>query len=144
MNLIRKKRRNYKAGATILEVLVVLAIIVLLASIVAPRVIRYLGSAKSDAGQLQITNLATAVQMFYIDTGRYPSEAEGLGALMTSPTGAAGWNGPYMDSANALTDPWTRDYIYAVPGTGSAAFSITSLGRDGSQGGEGEDVDLNN
>ncbi len=132
---------NAQSGVTILEILVVLAIIALLASVVAPRVIGQLGKAKSETAELQIDNLVTATQLFYIDTGRYPSEAEGLSALIESPAGAEGWNGPYLDSDTALTDPWGRDYIYepAQEGTG---FSIQSLGRDGTTGGTGEDADL--
>lgn len=127
-------------GVTILEILVVLAIIALLASVVGPRVIGYLGSARSETAGLQITNLRSAVQMFYIDTGRYPSEAEGLPALMIAPTGESRWNGPYMQSETALRDPWDRAYMFEAGEEG--AFVIRSYGRDGTQGGEGEDTDL--
>lgn len=128
------------SGVTILEILVVLAIITLLASIVAPRVIGQLGKAKSQTAMLQIDNLTSAVQLFYIDTGRYPSEIEGQPALFSVPTGAEGWSGPYLDDENALSDPWGRDYIYSTEG--AAGFRIQSFGRDGTTGGEGEDADL--
>lgn len=127
-------------GATILEILVVLAIIALLASVVGPRVIGYLGAARSETAGLQIGNLRSAVQMFYIDTGRYPSQSEGLSALITSPAGESRWNGPYMQSETALRDPWDRPYIFEAGEDG--AFAIRSLGRDGAQGGGGEDTDL--
>jgi len=129
------------SGVTILEILVVLAIIALLASIVAPRVIGQLGKAKSQAAALQIDNLAAAVQLFYIDIGRYPSDTEGLPALFVAPTGAEGWSGPYLDTDAALHDPWARDYIYSVGGS-VAGFTIKSLGKDGISGGTGEDQDL--
>ena len=132
---------NRQSGITILEILVVLAIIALLASVVAPRVIGQLGKAKSETAELQIGNLMTAAQLFYIDTGRYPSESEGLSALMSAPTGAEGWNGPYLDSDTALRDPWGRDYIYETGQDGSGIL-IQTLGRDGSSGGNGEDADL--
>lgn len=128
------------SGVTILEILVVLAIIALLASIVAPRVIGQLGKAKSQAAALQINNLVAAVQLFYIDTGRYPSEAEGLPALFIS-ANTDGWNGPYLDKASALQDPWARDYIYSL-GDAGTGFTIISLGKDGALGGIGEDKDL--
>lgn len=139
-----RKRQDIKmgstSGVTILEILVVLAIIALLASVVAPRVIGQLGKAKSQTAALQIDNLVSAVQLFYIDTGRYPSETEGLPALFAAPTGAEGWSGPYLDTEEALSDPWGRDYIYS--GEGAAGFGIQSLGRDGTTGGAGEDIDL--
>lgn len=139
-----RKRQDIKmgstSGVTILEILVVLAIIALLASVVAPRVIGQLGKAKSQTAALQIDNLVSAVQLFYIDTGRYPSETEGLPALFAAPTGAEGWSGPYLDTEEALSDPWGRDYIYS--GEGTVGFGIQSLGRDGTTGGSGEDADL--
>lgn len=140
--MIRKTAPNSsRTGATILEVLIVLSIIAMIAAVVGPRVIGYLGKAKSETAALQIDNLASAVQLFYIDTGRYPSEAEGLSVLITRPAGDAAWNGPYMPSEEALRDPWGRDYQYQPPGT-DGGFSILSLGRDGAAGGAGEDVDL--
>lgn len=134
-------RWGRKTGATILEVLVVLTIIALIAAVVGPRVIGYLGRAKSETAALQINNLADAVQLFYVDTGRYPTDGEGLTVLFDQPAGDVGWNGPYLQSRDALTDPWGRDYIYTPPSTGGA-FEIQSFGRDGTQGGSGEDTDL--
>lgn len=128
-------------GATILEVLIVLSIIALIAAVVGPRVIGYLGTAKSEAADLQINNLASAVQLFYVDTGRYPSDGEGLSVLLSRPAGDTAWNGPYMPTAEALVDPWGRDYLYEPPAT-DGSFSIQSLGRDGAAGGSGEDADL--
>jgi len=131
-----------KTGATILEVLVVLTIIAMIAAVVGPRVIGYLGRAKSETANLQINNLANAVQLFYVDNGRYPSDGEGLIVLFDRPPGDAGWNGPYLETREALSDPWGRDYIYTAPNA-DGAFAIQSFGRDGSQGGSGEDADLN-
>jgi len=130
-----------RTGATILEVLVVLSIIAMIAAVVGPRVVGYLGRAKSETAALQIDQLTNAVQLFYIDTGRYPSAAEGLSVLMTAPSGDASWQGPYLETADGLVDPWGRDYLYADTGT-NGVFSITSLGRDGAKGGTGEDMDL--
>lgn len=134
-------RWENKTGATILEVLIVLSIIALIAAVVGPRVIGYLGTARSETADLQIGNLASAVQLFYVDTGRYPAEAEGLAVLLDRPAGDGDWNGPYMSTAEALVDPWGRDYLYEAP-TNDDSFSIRSLGRDGAAGGSGEDADL--
>ena len=128
-------------GLTILEVLVVLSIIALIAGVVAPRLIGFLGRAKSETAGLQIKQLGSAVQLFYIDLGRYPSNSEGLAVLVEAPAGDTSWDGPYMASSEALVDPWGRDYSYEEP-TGTKGFGIVSLGRDGSRGGSGEDADL--
>jgi len=130
-----------QSGMTILEVLVVLAVIAMLAAVVGPRLIGYLGRAKTDTAELQIKQIGNALQLFYIDVGRYPRAAEGLAVLMQSPPAEAAWDGPYLESADALSDPWGRDYLYDPPETGDR-FNIRSLGRDGSQGGTGEDGDL--
>lgn len=135
----RTKPRD--AGVTILEVLIVLAIIAMIAAVVGPRLIGYLGRAKSETAELQIDQIGNALQLFYIDTGRYPNSAEGLGALVTAPPGDATWQGPYLDSADGLTDPWGRAYIYAEP-TESDRPGVSSLGRDGARGDDGEDTDL--
>ena len=136
---LKKWRRN--AGMTILEILVVLSIIAMIAAVVGPRLIGYLGKAKSETAGLQIKQLGNAVQLFYIDMGRYPTGAEGLSVLMQAPAGEAAWAGPYMQSGEALMDPWGRDYLYTEPANGGE-FGIKSLGRDGTQGGSGEDTDL--
>ncbi len=124
-----------------LEILVVLSILVLIAAVVGPRVIGYLGRAKSETANLQIGALKEAVQLYYIDMGRYPTEAEGLGALVDAPAADPAWVGPYIASPEALTDPWGRDYLYVPPGNGTA-FSVQSLGADGARGGTGEDADI--
>ncbi|RLJ60749.1 general secretion pathway protein G [Litoreibacter meonggei] len=134
-------RWTKRTGATILEVLVVLTIIAMIAAVVGPRVIGYLGRAKSETASLQINNLSDAVQLFYVDNGRYPGDGEGLIVLFDKPAGDAGWNGPYLETREALSDPWGRDYVYIAPSSESS-FSIQSFGRDGTQGGTGEDADL--
>ncbi|WP_208353370.1 type II secretion system major pseudopilin GspG [Pseudaestuariivita rosea] len=135
------QKMGRRAGATILEVLIVLSIIALIAAVVGPRLVGYLGRAKTETAELQVKNLGEAVQLFYIDMGRYPTTSEGLGVLVNAPAGEAAWQGPYMPTADALVDPWGRDYVYEEP-TGQGAFTIQSLGRDGSRGGTGEDTDV--
>lgn len=130
-----------KSGITILEVLVVLAIIAMIAAVVGPRVVGYLGRAKTDTAALQIDQINNALQLFYIDMGRFPAESEGLAALMSAPAGSADWAGPYLASEEALSDPWGRDYLYEEAGEG-ADPRVFSLGRDGARGGTGEDADV--
>lgn len=141
MKLRSSLRWNHKSGVTILEVLVVLAIIAMIAAVVGPRLIGYLGRAKTDTAELQIKQIGNALQLFYIDTGRYPTGAEGLGVLMHAPPGDSSWAGPYLDSGDALSDPWGRDYLYDEPGD-SGTPGVSSLGRDGARGGSGEDADV--
>ncbi len=130
-------------GFTLLEMLVVLAIMGLLAAIVAPQVLKYLGSSRSQTSKVQVQNLSSALELFRLDVGRYPTQAEGLGALVTAPSAAGGWNGPYMPKAQALIDPWTRPYLYRVPGRHGEA-DVYSLGSDNAEGGSGEAKDVGN
>lgn len=134
-------RRNPNTGLTLLEIMVVLAIIALVAGLAVPRLMSSFGRAKSQAAQVQLTNIKGAVQLFYIDVGRYPAEAEGLNALLVAPAGASGWKGPYVDDQKGVNDPWQRQYIYHFPGA-KGAFDLLTYGRDGKSGGDGEDSDL--
>lgn len=128
-------------GFTLVELLVVLAIIGLIAAIAAPQVLKYLGSARVDSAKAQMRNLESAVELFYIDLGRYPTTQEGLQILVERPANLSGWNGPYMKQAAALADPWGTTYQYKAP-DGDAAYAIWSLGRDGKIGGDGLDADV--
>lgn len=129
-------------GFTLVELLVVMSIIVLMGGIVGPQVLRYLGSARSEATMTQIHNIESALELFLIDNLRYPTTEEGL-AVLSEPTGelASRWNGPYLQKAGALNDPWGAPYLYSFE---DGAARITSLGRDGRPGGSGEDRDLSN
>ena len=129
------------AGLTLVELLVVLAILALVATLVAPQVLRYLGSAKSQTSEAQIGNLVSAVELYFLDVSQYPPQSTGLGALQIAPDGAKGWNGPYLRQQKAIIDPWGRPYIYRFPGK-HGAFDIYSFGRDGQPGGDGEDRDV--
>lgn len=141
--MIALTRRRDERGFTLLELLVVLAILGLLAAIVAPQVLRYLGGARGKTAEVQIRNLAEAVELYQFDVGRYPSAEEGLRALVTQPGSAPGWNGPYMPRPDALNDPWARPYLYRVPGR-AGAFDVYTLGQDNAAGGEGEARDIFN
>lgn len=130
-------------GFTLLELLVVLAILGLLAAIVAPRVISYLGSSRSKTAGIQIKNIAASLELYRVDVGRYPTEQEGLAALVTAPAAAESWNGPYLTDRSALNDPWGRPYRYADPGK-HGEYDLITLGADGREGGSGEDRDVHN
>ncbi len=136
----KNKNEDDDSGFTLVELLVVLAIVALIASLAAPQVLRYLGSARSDATQAQIRNVESALELFFIDNLRYPTSDEGLAAL-AQPNAElqARWNGPYLKKADTLLDPWGKPYLYEFADN---VVKIISYGRDGKQGGEGEDRDI--
>lgn len=136
-------RRRRSAGFTLLELLVVLVILGLLAAVAAPRVMNYLGGAKTDTAGIQIDNLSTTLDLYRLDVGHYPSEEQGLEALLQPPPDANGWNGPYVRKEDMITDPWGRRYVYRYPGE-HLEFDLYTLGADGTEGGEGENQDVTN
>ncbi len=136
-----QRRRRSEAGFTLIELLVVLVILGLLAAFAAPQVLKYLGSAKSDAASAQIQNIASILDLYRLEVGSYPSEADGLEALIEAPGDAARWNGPYVKKREALVDPWGQIYAYRMPGE-HGDYDLYSLGADQAEGGEGEDQDV--
>lgn len=138
----RKSIANPHSGFTLMELLVVLAILGLLISLVGPRVLNQLGGAKTKTAAIQIKDLEQALEMYKLDVGRFPSTEQGLTALVDKPAGIAGWNGPYLKSDVPL-DPWNREYQYKYPGE-RGELDIFTYGQDGSPGGEGEDSDVGN
>ncbi|MBU1211981.1 MAG: type II secretion system major pseudopilin GspG [Alphaproteobacteria bacterium] len=131
------------AGFTLMELLVVLGILALLATLAAPQVLKYLGKARTETARAQIGAISTAVELYSLDNGGFPPPQAGLSALVRRPSDAQAWNGPYLKRAEGLIDPWGRPYHYRVPGT-QAAVEIFTLGRDNAPGGTGEDQDLTN
>jgi general secretion pathway protein G len=133
-----KHQDKNDSGFTLVELLVVLGIIALLAAMVAPQVIRYLGSARAEAADAQLKNIENALELYYLDNGTYPAE---LKNLVETPAGSKDWRGPYLKKSSALSDPWGKTYFYKLPGE-HGSFDLSSYGRDGVMGGEGEDKDL--
>ena len=125
-------------GFTLIELLVVLAILGMLAAIAVPQVLKYLGRAKEDVVKVQVQSLGTSLDLFLLDNGRYPTEQEGLEALVQKPPGLDNWKGPYVAKANALIDPWGHPYVYKQPGQNGADYDLFSLGPSGTGGAPGE------
>jgi general secretion pathway protein G len=145
--MIRKSQRydideTAQSGFTLVEILVVITIIGLIMALVGPRVLNYLTDSKIKAAKIQIESLSNALELYYLDTGRYPSTSEGLPGLMRQ-TGGTGWNGPYLRSSAVPNDPWGHPYVYRSPGQ-DRAYDILSLGADGQEGGEGAAADISN
>lgn len=130
-------------GMTLLEILVVMVILGLLATLGSVQLMSYLGRAKTDTTRLQIQELTTAIDLYRIDVGRVPSTSEGLLALLEAPPGIPSWRGPYIRKRSALTDPWGRSYLYKAPGN-NREYEIASFGADGRSGGDNENRDVTN
>jgi general secretion pathway protein G len=129
------------AGFTLLELLVVLAIMGLLAAIIAPQVLKYLGHARTQDARTQVQNVVAALDLYKLDVGHYPTQQEGLNALVTAPPNTTGWNGPYLRSTSALQDPWGHPYLYKNPGE-HGEVDVFTLGSDNAPGGTGEAQDV--
>lgn len=128
-------------GFTLIELLVVLVILGLLAALVGPRVMKYLGGAKSDSARLQIEDLAATLDTYRLEVGSYPTTDQGLKALVEQPAGATRWNGPYLRKKTIPKDPWGHEYQYRAPGE-HGEFDLYTLGADNADGGEGESKDV--
>jgi general secretion pathway protein G len=128
-------------GFTLVEMLVVITIIGMIMGLIGPRVLNYLSESKVKTARIQIQSFGSALDLFYLDAGRYPSTAEGLAALVRPTSGAAGWSGPYLKGGNVPNDPWNNPYVYRSPGQ-HAPFEIVSYGSDGQEGGTGLAADI--
>lgn len=137
----RLDQHTGEAGYTLTEMLVVIGIIALIAAVLTPGLIGQMGRARAKAAQLQLDTLASNVEVFRSDVGRYPTQKEGLDALVHEPEGSEGWTGPYLKDPKAAKDPWGRNVVYALDADGEK-FSVSSLGADGKPGGSGLDRDL--
>ena len=137
---VKGARGGSGAGFTLIELLVVIVIIGLLAALVGPRMFGKVEKAKQNTARAQIELFATALEMFHLDVGHYPTTAEGLEALRTRPQGLETWDGPYLRKKIPL-DPWGEAYVYASPGE-HGDFDLVSFGADQAPGGEGADTDL--
>ncbi len=141
MNEKQKKldRKKSQAGFSLIEIMIVMIIIGLLASLVGPRLFSQLGKAKKETAKSQISWLLTTLDAYRLDVGTYPSTNEGLDALVQNP-GNDSWNGPYLDK-NVPPDPWGNPYHYQFPGE-HGEVDLYSYGADNKPGGDGENADV--
>jgi general secretion pathway protein G len=135
------RQRDGEAGFTLVEMLVVITIIGLIMGLIGPRVLNYLSESKVKAAKIQLQSFGSALDLFYLDAGRFPSSAEGLAALVRRTPGVAAWNGPYLKGGTVPNDPWNNAYVYRSPGE-RGPYDILSYGSDGQEGGAGTAADL--
>jgi general secretion pathway protein G len=137
--------RRPRSAFTLIEVLVVVVIIAILASIVAPNVFKHVDTAKNVTAQAQISTLGAALDAYRLDNGRYPTTEQGLAALWTQPATAprpSNWRGPYLRQPPPA-DPWGAGFVYRFPGEHTPnGFDLSSMGADGAIGGAGEAADI--
>jgi general secretion pathway protein G len=134
-------RRNAR-GFTLIELLVVLVILGMLAGLVGPQVMKYVGTSKSKTARLQIEEFGAALDLYRLELGRYPTAEEGLTVLVQAPAGMeVQWKGPYLKKRLLPKDPWGFDYHYRYPGE-QDIYDLFSLGADNAAGGDGENADV--
>lgn len=148
--MIRNPQQKYRrpsgnrskfGGFTLIELLVVLVILGLLAGLVGPQVMKYLGHSKTKTARLQLEDLGAGLDLYRLEIGHYPGSDEGLDALVRQPAGQANWNGPYLKKKVLPNDPWGYPYHYRFPGT-HGNYDLYSLGADNKEGGTGENLDI--
>jgi general secretion pathway protein G len=135
------QRHAQQQGFTLVEMLVVITIIGLIMGLIGPRVLNYLSESKVKAAKIQLQSFGSALDLFYLDAGRFPSTSEGLSALVSQTPGISAWNGPYLKGGSVPSDPWNHAYVYRSPGEHSP-YDIVSYGSDGQEGGSGIAADL--
>jgi len=136
---------NNRGGFTLIEIMVVIVILAMLAAIVGPKLMGRTDDAKVTDARVQIKNIETALKLYKLDNGSYPSTEQGLGALVTKPTVGIIPNsykdGGYLESKKLPKDPWGNDYLYVSPGE-HGDYDLFSYGADGAKGGDGKNADI--
>lgn len=135
------RRRRRSRGVTLMELLVVLGILALIAVIAVPMYLNHLSKSRTRTAGIQIERLGAILDSYLLDVGRYPTQEEGMEALLTAPSGVDRWAGPYLKNREALTDPWGAPYIYVFPGK-HGKYDLYTLGADGREGGDDENRDI--
>ncbi len=141
MSKTPNQRARKVLGFTLIELLIVMVIIGLLAAFIVPKFIGRVGESKQIATKAQIELLSTALDVYKLDTGKYPTQDAGLEALINKSDEAGNWKGPYLKKEKIPKDPWRAEYIYNSPGE-HGDYDIISYGADGSEGGTGENQDI--
>jgi general secretion pathway protein G len=134
-----KKQERKDRGFSLIELIVVLVILGLLATVVGPNVMKRLSEGRSRIASVQVSDFESALDLFRFDVGRYPTSSEGLEALVTNP-GIENWSGPYLRK-KLPKDPWNREYQYRSPGN-HGEYDLWSYGADGTDGGDGDNADV--
>jgi general secretion pathway protein G len=138
-------RRSAEGGFTLLELLVVLAILGLLVAFVAPAVLHQFSAAKQKIAYESIERLGGVLDMYKLDVGNYPTTEQGLQSLITRPPGVTHWDGPYLQGNAVPKDPWGHPFIYRSPSDRAGfAYDLYSLGPTGKSGGAGSDAPIFN
>lgn len=129
-------------GFSLIEIIIVITIIGLIVAWAGNRIFGQGEKAKAGVAKSQMQDLMGALDLYKLDTGKFPTTQDGLKAMMTAPSGVTNWNGPYLRKAEQLKDPWNNEWIYRSPGNDNRAFEIISLGADGQEGGDGPNRDI--
>ena len=138
---VTNRRRDRRDAFTLIELLLVLVILSVLAAVVVPKFTKRSEQARVTAARTDIARLSSCLDMFEIDTGRYPTEQEGLEALLDEPSNVRGWHGPYVGGQSVPKDPWGMNYVYEYPGDHNAeSYDLYSFGPD-TQEGTDDDID---
>jgi general secretion pathway protein G len=139
------RNRKRRTGFTIIEIMVVAVILAMLATFIIPNIGKKFGKAKANIARAKMARVESALEEFRMDCGRYPTDSEGLDALLTAPADLEGkWQGTYAKESELL-DPWNNRYVYIAEGTVNVgSYDLVSLGADGQEGGEGENADIVN
>ena len=125
-----------------IEIIVVVTLIGLIMAWVVGRVFGQGENAKAKIAKSQMQDVMGALDLYKLDTGKFPAGQDGLKALVQAPSGVSNWNGPYLRRPEQLKDAWNNDWIYRSPGSDNRPFEIVSFGADGKEGGEGADKDI--
>jgi general secretion pathway protein G len=141
---VKNRRVQTRRAFTMVEAIVIIVILGIIAAVVAPRLLSRIGQGKQSVAKANAASLATAMKTFMVDYGRTPETGTPITVLIDRPSDMAesGWHGPYVDSADALNDPWGRPFILLIPGQKNHDFDIISYGADGQAGGDGENADI--
>jgi len=135
-------RHRGSQGFSLIEIIVVITIIGLIVGWAATNIFGQGDKAQAKIARAKITQLSGPLDLYKLETGKYPSSNDGLKALLTAPAGVTGWSGPYVKGLDELKDPWKNDLIYRSPGSDNRPYEIVSLGSDGQEGGEGPAKDI--
>jgi len=140
------KRRIDSRGFTLIELMVVIVILGILAGLIVPRIMSRPEEARQAKARIQIESIETALKLYRLDNGNYPTTEQGLQALVEAPSVGQlprNWrDGGYLEKGKVPKDPWGNEFVYLSPGT-QGDYDLLSYGADGEQGGEGKDKDIN-